>query len=74
MERTDKKSKKKLLVVLKNRSKKLRPRTNEKTEKRELEYIQKGGATYTVTLYSNYEFPGPADVNANHVSPESVDL
>jgi hypothetical protein len=65
MERTDKKSKKKLLIVLKNRSKKLRPRTNDKTEKRELEYIQKGGANYNVVLHSNYAFPtAPNDVNA----------
>ena len=56
MERTDKKSKKKLLVVLKNRSKKLRPRTNQKKEIKELEYIQKGGAAYNVVLYSNYNF------------------
>ncbi len=52
IDRTEKKSKKKLVVVLKNRSKKLRPRK----EKKEIEYIQKGGADYTVTLYSNYEF------------------
>jgi len=50
--RTKKKSKTKLVVVLKNRSKKLRPCK----EKKEIEYIQKGGANYDVTLYSNYTF------------------
>jgi len=67
MDKIEKKSKKKVVVVLKNRSKKLRPKSNDKGK---IMYHQKGGADFTVTLYSNYEFP-PLNTGGD---PQKVDL
>jgi hypothetical protein len=54
MDKIEKKSKKKVVVVLKNRSKKLRPKSNDKGK---IMYHQKGGVDVDVkvTLYSNYK-------------------
>jgi hypothetical protein len=56
MDKIEKKSKKKVVVVLKNKSKKLRPKSNDKGK---IMYHQKGGDddNFVVASYSNYKFP-----------------